>query len=119
MPQAEDGKVIGVDMTPDMVSKARENAVKSGYDNVEFILADIEDIPLADSIADLIISNCVINLAPDKEKVFSEAYRLLKDGGRLMVSDIVLKKDLPPRGAGFSRSIYRMCSWSRESGDLS
>jgi ubiquinone/menaquinone biosynthesis C-methylase UbiE len=91
----KDGKVIGIDMTPDMVAKARKNAEKSGYKNVEFILAEIEHVPLEDNIADLIISNCVINLAPDKKKVFSEAYRLLKPGGRMMVSDIVLKKDLP------------------------
>ena len=110
-----DGKVIGVDMTPDMVGKARENALKSGYDNVEFILADIEDIPLADNIADLIISNCVINLAPDKKKVFSEAYRLLK--GRRSDDGIgySAKKGPSARGTGFSRSIYRVCGRSRES----
>lgn len=89
------GKVIGIDMTPDMIKKARQNAEKDGYDNVEFILAEIEGIPLPDETADLIISNCVINLSPDKDKVFSEAYRLLKPGGRIMVSDIVLQKDLP------------------------
>jgi ubiquinone/menaquinone biosynthesis C-methylase UbiE len=89
------GKVIGIDMTSGMVEKARKNAEKDGYDNVEFVLAEIEDIPLPDGTADLIISNCVINLSPDKDKVFSEAYRLLKPGGRVMVSDIVLRKDLP------------------------
>lgn len=91
----KEGKVIGIDMTPDMIEKARDNADKDGYDNVKFIQSEIEDIPLPDGIADLIISNCVINLSPDKDKVFSEAYRLLKPGGRLMVSDIVLQKDLP------------------------
>lgn len=91
----ENGRVIGIDMTPDMIDKARENAEKSGYGNVEFILADIEDIPLENNVADLIISNCVINLSPNKGKVFSEAYRLLKTGGRIMVSDIVIEKDLP------------------------
>jgi len=89
------GKVIGIDMTPDMIDKARKNAQKGGYGNVEFIQAEIEDIPLPDNTADIIISNCVINLSPEKKKVFSEAYRLLKPGGRIMVSDIVLKKDLP------------------------
>jgi SAM-dependent methyltransferase len=89
------GKVIGIDMTPDMIKKARENAEKGGYKNVEFIQAEIEDIPLPDDTADIIISNCVINLSPEKKKVFSEAYRILKPGGRVMVSDIVLKKDLP------------------------
>jgi ubiquinone/menaquinone biosynthesis C-methylase UbiE len=91
----KNGRVIGIDMTPDMIEKARENAEKDGYKNVEFIQAEIEDIPLPDDTADIIISNCVINLSPEKKKVFSEAYRLLKPGGRVMVSDIVLKKDLP------------------------
>lgn len=91
----ETGRVIGLDMTPAMIDRARRNAKTLGFTNVEFVYGDIEEMPLPDNLADVVVSNCVMNLVPDKRKAFSETFRILKTGGHFSISDIVLKGDLP------------------------
>ena len=91
------GKVIGIDFTPAMIDRARINTTKLGYNNVEFILGDLENIPLPDNFADVIVSNCVLNLVPNKQKVFNEIYRVLKVGGHFSISDIVVSGKLPDK----------------------
>ena len=93
----ETGKVVGIDFTPEMIDKARNNADKLGFNNVEFRLGDIENIPLMSNVADVVVSNCVMNLVPNKLKAFSEVYRILKIGGHFSISDIVLVGDLPEK----------------------
>jgi SAM-dependent methyltransferase len=102
------GKVIGIDFTEKMIAKARANAEKLGYNNVEFRAGDIESIPVNDNVADVVVSNCVLNLVPDKKKAFAETYRILKPGGHFSVSDIVLKGQLP-EGLRASAEMYAGC----------
>lgn len=91
-----DGRVIGIDFTPAMLQKARQNAEKLGFTNVEFLEGDIEAMPVEDALADVVVSNCVLNLVPNKQRVFSEIFRVLKPGGHFSISDIVLVGALPP-----------------------
>ncbi len=102
------GKVYGVDMTPEMISKARDNAVKNGYQNVEFLLGEIEDLPLPNNTVDVIISNCVVNLSTNKKSVFNECFRVLKEGGRLAISDMVAYKPLPSEMI-YNKELYCNC----------
>lgn len=92
----ESGKVIGIDFTPQMIAKAEENAKKRGFDNIEFRIGDIEDMPVDDNWADVVVSNCVLNLLPHKDKIFHEIFRVLKPSGHFCISDIVINGELPP-----------------------
>jgi SAM-dependent methyltransferase len=104
----EKGKVIGIDFTPEMIEKANRNNQKLNYSNVEFKLGEIEDMPLNENTADVVVSNCVLNLVPDKQKAFSEIYRILKPGGHFCVSDIVVKGNLPD-ALRKSAELYAAC----------
>ncbi len=104
----ETGKVTGMDFTPEMIDKARKNAAKLNFDNVEFIEGDIENMPVADSIQDVVISNCVLNLVPDKEKAFHEIFRVLKTGGHFCISDVVIEGELPD-GLKNEAELYAGC----------
>ncbi|GAB3644265.1 arsenite methyltransferase [Spirosoma arcticum] len=104
----ETGRVIGLDMTPAMIDRARKNAKTLGYTNVEFVYGDIEDMPMPDNLADVVVSNCVMNLVPDKQKAFAETYRILKPGGHFSISDIVLIGELPA-GLQQDAELYAGC----------
>jgi arsenite methyltransferase len=104
----ENGRVIGLDMTEAMIAKAVENAEKLGFTNIEFVLGDIEAMPLSNDSVDVVISNCVLNLVPDKTKAFSEIFRVLKPGGHFSISDVVLVGNLPPKLAG-AAEMYAGC----------
>ncbi|MEK4058354.1 MULTISPECIES: arsenite methyltransferase [Paenibacillus] len=105
----DQGQVIGVDMTPEMISRARENSIKGKFMNTEFRLGEIEHLPVSDNSVNVIISNCVINLSPDKQQVFREAYRVLQPGGRLAISDIVTTAELPPEIKNDLDELYSGC----------
>ena len=104
----ETGQVIGVDMTPAMIDKARQNARKLGFGNVTFRYGEIEDLPLEDNLADVVVSNCVLNLVPDKARAFAETYRILKPGGHFSISDVVVRGNLP-EGLRASAELYAGC----------
>lgn len=104
----ETGRVIGIDFSPQMLEKARNNAVKRGYTNVEFIEGDIEDMPLPDKSIDVVVSNCVLNLLPEKNKIFKEIYRVLKKGGHFCISDVVLNGEFPKEFTD-NASMYAGC----------
>ncbi|AIQ18494.1 arsenite S-adenosylmethyltransferase [Paenibacillus sp. FSL H7-0357] len=105
----DQGHVIGVDMTPAMISRARENSIKGEFMNTEFRLGEIEHLPVSDNSVNVIISNCVINLSPDKQQVFREAYRVLQPGGRLAIADIVTTAELPPEIKNDLEELYSGC----------
>ncbi len=113
-----DGRVIGVDMTPEMIERARENVDKNDADNVAFRLGEIEHLPVADGTVDVIISNCVVNLSPDKPQVFGEAFRALRPGGRIAISDVVLTAELPAEVRGDPESLSACVAGASRIDDL-